>query len=150
MNGAYPKIAKQVAVDDRDVAESNDPFWLFDKLREVQAVNDPDRTVSATGTKDGFQCGVIEQCLKIADSFLIGSAKSEILLTNGVAYSNFESPLFNLIQGRANLFRRNISGRAANTDFITRIEVRRFSPSGRIVFPFNRQFFGLSGPPAFP
>ena len=57
-------MAVDVAVEDGDVAVADNPFGVLAEAGEVEAVDDADGAVAATGAEDGADGGVVELLLK--------------------------------------------------------------------------------------
>src|ERR1700760_320296 len=59
----------------RDIAVSDDPFWIFFKDAPIDPIDYPAQPISSTSAKNGLDGRIIQCLLQIGKPFLIGSRK---------------------------------------------------------------------------
>src|SRR5688572_14549714 len=111
MNGSDAEVPVEMAVQHGNVAETDDPFRLFCKKREIEPVDDPYHAISAPGAHNGLYGRIVQHLLHIRRTFLVCSAKAEISFTDGVPGFYFQSPAFHLQNSRAYLVGHDVPGR---------------------------------------
>jgi hypothetical protein len=89
-----------MGMEDGNIAESNYPFWFTDKAAEIQLVNNSDHAVTAPCAKYRINTVVVEQFLKILQSFFVCAPKTEIPFADSFACFHLKSPALNLLQRR--------------------------------------------------
>jgi hypothetical protein len=82
----------QVAVNGRNVAKANNPFWLFQKLRKIKLVEDSVAAITATGGKNRMDFRIVEHSLQIAGPQVIVARKLKITTPEGFTFDHVQPP----------------------------------------------------------
>ena len=126
------EILMNMRMKDGDIAETNDPFGMLAKRREIEAVDDANGSISAAGTDNGPDPGIIEHLLKIFSPLIVGSGKLVMFSENIGSENNFESVPLEESDGGMHLFEGNAAGRRNNADFIALFQIRRLDHGSKI------------------
>src|SRR5436305_3476135 len=100
MNRRNMKMMVEFSMKNSYIAEPNDPFRSLHEFFKVELINDPYTAIATSRTHNGMDCRVVEHLLHIGKSFRIGSPKSKIPFSNGLAQTNIKTPSANRFNSR--------------------------------------------------
>ena len=125
MDGGDVKIGMNMAEQDGDIAEPDDPFGISDQRGEIQLIDYVDGPIAATGAKDGADGSIVEHFLKVCCSFAVVAAEDGFSFADGVADLDPEAPAFDLFDSGLDLFQGDVACRASDADAVAGAQVRR-------------------------
>ena len=114
---AWDAQTAQLAVNDRAVAETRNPFWVPQKLGEVQLVNNADVAIATSGEPNGFNFLVVKVFLKNGSPKGIVTGKDIMLGKKSVVVNRNKTSLFQPVDGKLHLFGRHHPSWRRNAHF---------------------------------
>src|ERR1700730_11857580 len=99
MNRGDMKVVVELGMDNRNVAEANDPFWFLNKFPEVQLVDNPYTAITAPCAHDGPDRRIVKHLLQIRGPVEITSPKNKISRPHGLAYTQYKTPVLQNFYG---------------------------------------------------
>jgi hypothetical protein len=130
VNGCDVQIGMNMAKEDGDIAEADDPFGMLQQGRKVQSIDYVNGAIAAAGAENSIDSGIVQHLLEVGEPFGIGAAEGEVFFADRVADLNMKTPAFYLLDSGLDLFQGDIPGGAGDADRITRLKIGREEEDG--------------------
>ena len=99
MEGLDAEVVVDVAVEDGDVAVADNPFGVLAEVGEIEAVDDADGAVAATGAEDGTYSGVVQLLLEGEGAGGVVAGKLVVGIEKVVGQHHVELPRTEQVDG---------------------------------------------------
>ncbi len=108
-----------------NVAEPAYPFRMPDKFAEVDIVDNPAETITATSHQYGFHFGMVQKSLQVIEPAFIRIREIKMAAAYRCAYDNTIAPCFQGLFCKNDPFGWQVAGRTGNSNGIAGFQVRR-------------------------